>query len=42
VALLTFAMIRKMGLEEAYLRSHFGGGYEDYSQKVKRLIPYVY
>ncbi len=42
VALLTFAMIRKMGMEESYQLSHFGGGYEVYSRKIKRLIPYIY
>ena len=42
VVLLTFAMIRKMGMEESYLRSHFNGSYETYSKKVKRLVPFVY
>jgi protein-S-isoprenylcysteine O-methyltransferase Ste14 len=42
VALLAFAMIRKMGMEESYLRSHFGTDYDDYSRKAKRLIPFVY
>jgi protein-S-isoprenylcysteine O-methyltransferase Ste14 len=42
VALLIFAMIRKMGMEEAYMAGHFGRRYWDYSKKVKRLIPYVY
>ncbi len=42
VALLSFAMLRKMGLEETYMRSHFGADYDGYSRKVKRLIPFIY
>jgi protein-S-isoprenylcysteine O-methyltransferase Ste14 len=42
VALLTFAMIRKMGMEEMYLQSHFNAKYLNYSKKVKRLIPFIY
>jgi protein-S-isoprenylcysteine O-methyltransferase Ste14 len=42
VALLTFAMIRKMGMEEAYMTRHFGRRYLDYSKRVKRLVPFVY
>ncbi len=42
VALLTFAIIRKMGMEEAYMTRHFGRRYLDYSKKVKRLVPFVY
>jgi|SRR5581483_2049681 len=42
VALLTFAMLRKMRLEETYMRSHFGGRYVAYSQKTKKLVPYLF
>ena len=42
VTLLTFAMIRKMGMEETYLHSHFGRDYVVYAKKVKRLIPFFY
>jgi protein-S-isoprenylcysteine O-methyltransferase Ste14 len=42
VALLTFAMVRKMGLEESYMVRHFGRRYSEYSKKVKRLVPFVY
>ncbi len=42
VVLLTFAMIRKMGMEEAYMADHFGRLYLDYSRRVKRLVPFVY
>ena len=42
VALLFFAMTRKMTMEETYMTDHFGRGYADYSRKVKRLVPFVY
>jgi protein-S-isoprenylcysteine O-methyltransferase Ste14 len=42
VALLTFAMVRKMGLEETYMSCHFGRRYRHYSKKVRRLVPFVY
>ncbi len=42
VALLFFAMTRKMAMEETYMTDHFGRAYADYSREVKRLIPFVY
>jgi len=42
VALLAFAMVRKMGMEETYMVQHFGPRYLEYSEKVKRIIPFVY
>lgn len=42
VALLAFALLRKMDMEESYMRSHFGPDYEAYSRQVKRLIPFIF
>ena len=42
VALLGFAFLRKMSLEDAYMIQHFDLQYSNYSKKIKRLIPFVY
>jgi protein-S-isoprenylcysteine O-methyltransferase Ste14 len=41
-ALLLFAFLRKMKLEETYMTQHFGKRYIAYTQKVKRLVPFIY
>ena len=41
VALVLFAFLRKLRLEERWMTETFGEGYADYRRKVKALIPFV-
>lgn len=42
IALLVFAFLRKIKLEEIYMTQHFGKRYLNYVKKVKRLVPFIY
>jgi protein-S-isoprenylcysteine O-methyltransferase Ste14 len=41
-ALLLFAFLRKMKVEETYMTQHFGKRYISYAKNVKRLVPFIY
>ena len=40
--LLCIGLSIKAAYEEKLLRSHFGGQYEEYRRRVKRIVPFVY
>jgi len=42
VALVFIALARKLRLEEQWMRVQFGESYENYSQRVRALVPYIY
>ena len=42
VALALWAFWRKSRVEERLMREQFGGAYEEYSQRVAALIPFVF
>lgn len=41
VALAMFSFWRKLKIEERWMREHFGGAYDAYSQRVSALIPFI-
>jgi len=41
-AMVTLSWVYKSGLEELFMRDHFGMEYEQYCHKVKRLIPKIW
>ena len=41
VALVFIALLRKLRLEEQWMREQFGEDYEKYSRQVRALVPYV-
>ena len=41
VGLVFMALFRKLRLEEQWLRVHFGESYENYSRRVRALVPYI-
>ena len=42
VGLVFFALVRKLRLEEEWMRKQFGGSYENYSRRVRALVPFVF
>ncbi len=42
VALVYLSLLRKYRLEERWMRERFGAAYEDYSRRVKALVPFVF
>jgi protein-S-isoprenylcysteine O-methyltransferase Ste14 len=41
-AMITLAWIYKSGLEEAFMKDHFGTEYDQYCHDVKRLVPMIW
>ena len=41
VGLVFIALLRKLRLEEQWLRAQFGESYENYSRRVRALVPYI-
>ena len=41
VGLVFIALLRKLRLEEQWMREQFGEAYENYSRQVRALVPYV-
>jgi protein-S-isoprenylcysteine O-methyltransferase Ste14 len=39
---ITVAMLVRIHFEEKFLRQHYRGEYEEYEQRVKRLLPYIF
>jgi len=42
VGLVFIALLRKLRLEERWMRVQFGESYENYSRQVRALVPYIY
>jgi len=42
VGLVLIALLRKLRLEERWMRVQFGESYENYSRQVRALVPYIY
>lgn len=42
LALIFFALWRKLTLEEKWMREQFGDSYETYSRQVRSLVPYLF
>jgi protein-S-isoprenylcysteine O-methyltransferase Ste14 len=42
IALVLIAFLRKIRLEERWLRGRFGPAYTEYQKKIKALIPFIY
>jgi protein-S-isoprenylcysteine O-methyltransferase Ste14 len=42
VGLVFIALLRKLRLEEQWMREQFGEVYENYSRQVRALVPYVF
>lgn len=42
LALIFIALLRKLTLEEKWMREHFGDSYEAYSRRVRALIPFLF
>jgi protein-S-isoprenylcysteine O-methyltransferase Ste14 len=42
VGLVFIALLRKLSLEEQWMREQFGEAYENYSRQVRALVPYVF
>jgi protein-S-isoprenylcysteine O-methyltransferase Ste14 len=41
IALATWALWRKLRIEERWLRGHFGEAYQEYSRRVAALVPFI-
>jgi protein-S-isoprenylcysteine O-methyltransferase Ste14 len=41
LGLVLVALLRKLRLEEQWMRVQFGETYESYSKRVRALVPYV-